>query len=77
MLQRYETLLTGQFKARPHRGQLNFLNQDMIRSLYPQVAAWLAVFKEFNKDRRFDSKFTDRVGFSGRAPASAEAGAGK
>jgi hypothetical protein len=78
MLWRYENLLTRQFSARPHWGQLNFLTQDMIRSLYPQLDGWMSVFKEFNKDGRFYSKFTDRVGFSSHAPAAAaEAGAGR
>ncbi len=80
MLWRYENLLTRQFGARPHWGQLNFLtgSHNMIRDLYPQLDAWTSVFQEFNKDGRFYSEFTDRVGFSSHAPAAAaEAGAGR
>jgi len=76
-LWRYENLLTRKFKARPHWGQLNFMtgSRDMVRQLYPKVDEWIAVFNEFNKDGRFYSTFTDRVGFSSHAPAVA-AGAG-
>ena len=70
ILRRYEDLLTSQFKARPHWGQLNFLtgSHNMIRQLYPQLDEWLDVFKLFNQPPRFYSQFTDRVGFSSHAP---------
>jgi len=70
MFWRYENLLTRRFKARPHWGQLNFMtgSRDMVRQLYPKVDEWMAVFNEFNKDGRFYSMFTDRVGFSSHAP---------
>jgi hypothetical protein len=67
---RYEEMLTKQFSARPHWGQMNFLtgSRDMIGLLYPQLDKWLAVFQSFNADGRFKSVFTDRVGFSSHAP---------
>jgi hypothetical protein len=67
---RYEDLLTKQFGARPHWGQLNFVtgSRDMVRKLYPNVDKWQAKFDEFNVDNRFSSVFTDRVGFSSHAP---------
>ena len=70
MLWRYENLLTRRFKARPHWGQVNFMtgSRDMVRDLYPGVDSWMSVFNEFNKDGRFYSVFTNRVGFSSHAP---------
>jgi hypothetical protein len=67
---RYEEILTKQFGARPHWGQMNFLtgSRDMIRTLYPNLDRWLSVFQTFNADGRFKSVFTDRVGFSSHAP---------
>lgn len=67
---RYEHLLTREFGARPHWGQLNFMtgSRDMVRKLYPNVDKWQARFDEFNTDNRFSSVFTDRVGFSSHAP---------
>jgi hypothetical protein len=67
---RYEKMLTRDFSARPHWGQVNFLtgSREMIRKLYPKLDAWLAVFDSFNQSQRFHSVFTDRVGFSSHAP---------
>jgi L-gulono-1,4-lactone dehydrogenase len=70
MLWRHEKLLISRFKARPHWGQRNFLtgSHDMIRQLYPSFDEWLTVFGWFNRDGRFSSRFTDRVGISSHAP---------
>ena len=73
LLWRYEQLLTRDFKARPHWGQLNFLtgSHDMLRRLYGErpVDDWLQVFRTFNPREAFRSRFTDRVGFTSHAPA--------
>ena len=65
---RYEEMLTSQFGARPHWGQMNFLSgsRDLVAALYPNLDKWLNVYKTFNKNGRFQSIFTDRVGFSKR-----------
>ena len=67
---RYETMLVQQFGARPHWGQMNFLNGSpgLIQSLYPNVGKFLSVFQNFNTTGRFSSVFTNRVGFSSDAP---------
>ena len=67
---RYETMLVRDFGARPHWGQMNFLNgsPDLIKKLYPQVDKWQAKFDQFNQNGRFSSVFTNRVGFSSDAP---------
>jgi hypothetical protein len=68
MLWRYERILTSRYRARPHWGQRNFLTQALVRELYPQLDEWLDVFRWFNPDGRFHSRFTDRVGFSDHGP---------
>jgi hypothetical protein len=67
---RYEKMLVHDFGARPHWGQMNFLNGSpgLIKKLYPQVDKWQAQFNEFNQGGRFTSRFTNRVGFSSDAP---------
>ena len=71
---RYEDALTDQFKARPHWGQRNFLtgSHQMLERLYGQanVSDWMEVFKWFNPEGQFFSRFTDRVGFSSHAPGA-------
>ena len=61
---RCEELLVGKFQARPHWGQLNTLNHDKVKQLYPQLSEWQAIYDRFNSQSRFRSPFTDRVGFS-------------
>ncbi len=64
ILKRCEELLVGKFNARPHWGQLNTLNHDNLKQLYPQLNEWQDVYDQFNSKARFRSAFTDRVGFS-------------
>lgn len=68
----FEELLTKKFGARPHWGQRNFLtgSHDMLEQLYghTNLQSWLEVFKSFNPSGQFNSRFTDRVGFSSHAP---------
>src|SRR2546423_1464509 len=61
---RCEELLVGKFRARPHWGQLNTLNPDKLKQLYPQLSDWQEIYDRFNSQSRFRSPFTDRVGFS-------------
>ena len=71
---RYENALTDRFKARPHWGQRNFLtgSHQMLELLYgpANVSDWMDVFKWFNPEGQFFSRFTDRVGFSSHAPGA-------
>ena len=64
ILKRCEELLVGKFNARPHWGQLNTLNHDKVKQLYPQLSEWQEIYDQFNSKARFRSAFTDRVGFS-------------
>lgn len=52
--------------GRPHWGQVNTLtgSHDLIASMYPRYADWLAVQRRFNASGVFDSPFTKRVGIS-------------
>jgi hypothetical protein len=73
LLWRYEQLLTREFNARPHWGQLNFLtgSHHMLDQLYGEhnVRRWLEVFRTFDSSESFRSRFTDRVGFTSHAPS--------
>lgn len=71
---RYERELTENFGARPHWGQTNFLtgSHEMLERIYGKsnVSDWLDVFRSFNPQGQFFSRFTDRVGFSSHAPGA-------
>ncbi|HXD15522.1 MAG TPA: FAD-binding protein [Vicinamibacterales bacterium] len=73
LLWRYEQLLTREFRARPHWGQLNFLtgSHEMLERLYgpDNLNNWLSVFRTLNERDAFRSRFTDRVGFTSHAPS--------
>ena len=60
-----ENKLFNDFKARPHWGKNNRLNEMKIRSLYhhEQLATWRDVYKMFNKGGPFDNLFTYKMGF--------------
>lgn len=64
--------------GRPHWGQVNTLtgSHDLVASMYPRYADWLAVHARFNASGVFDGPFTKRVGIStSRFAADADVGA--
>jgi len=52
--------------GRPHWGQVNALtgSHELVASLYPRWADWLAVHHRLNSSGVFDSPFSKRVGIS-------------
>lgn len=52
--------------GRPHWGQVNTLtgSHELVASMYPRWADWLAVHERFNASGVFDSPFSKRVGIS-------------
>jgi FAD/FMN-containing dehydrogenase len=68
LLAAYEEALAD-LGARPHWGQVNTLtgSHDLIASMYPRYADWVAVRRELDPDGTFDSPFTKRLGISGAA----------
>jgi L-gulono-1,4-lactone dehydrogenase len=52
--------------GRPHWGQVNTLtgSHDLIASMYPRYADWLAAHRRFNASGVFDSPFSKRVGIT-------------
>jgi L-gulono-1,4-lactone dehydrogenase len=52
--------------GRPHWGQVNTLtgSHDLIASMYPRFADWLAVHERLNVSGVFDSPFSKRVGIA-------------
>lgn len=53
--------------GRPHWG-LEFDNlsgaNNMIATMYPELATWMNVYNQFNSEGTFNNRFTDRVGFT-------------
>jgi len=54
--------------ARPHWGQVNAIGPSEIRAMYPHFDQWLAVHRQLNESRVFDSPFSRRVGISSDQP---------
>jgi hypothetical protein len=52
--------------GRPHWGQVNTLtgSHNLVTSMYPRYADWLAVHRRFNASGVFDGPFSKRVGIS-------------
>ena len=50
--------------GRPHWGQVNTLNGDAVRRMYPAYDRWLEVHAELNASGVFDSPFAKRIGIS-------------
>lgn len=52
--------------GRPHWGQVNTLtgSHDLVASMYPRHADWLAVHERYNASGVFDSPFSKRVGIT-------------
>ena len=61
-----ENKLFREFKARPHWGKNNQLNEMKIRALYDndKLHKWIKVYKMFNKGECFDNQFTNKMGFN-------------
>lgn len=66
VMYRYETNMYP-LGGRPHWG-LEFDSMSgsngLLSRLYPELARWLAVYRQFNALGTFDNSFTQRVGFS-------------
>jgi hypothetical protein len=54
------------FGGRPHWGQVNTLNSELVSRLYPLLAKWTHIYQTLNESGTFDSPFTKRVGFASR-----------
>jgi hypothetical protein len=50
------------FGARPHWGQINFLNASAVRSMYPKLTEWNEVRAFLDPKGIFRNSFTDRIG---------------
>jgi L-gulono-1,4-lactone dehydrogenase len=63
--------------GRPHWGQVNTLtgSHDLVASMYPRYADWLAVRRRFDARGVFDGPFSKRVGISTSRFAELAAGA--
>ena len=61
-----EDKLFREFKARPHWGKNNRLNEMKIRALYDneKLHKWRDVYRMFNKGGQFDNQFTNKMGFN-------------
>lgn len=61
-----ENKLFEKFKARPHWGKNNRLNEMKIRALYDEekLLKWKDVYRIFNKGGHFDNQFTNKMGFN-------------
>ena len=61
-----ENKLCERFKARPHWGKNNRLNQSKIEEIYHKdnLEKWGAVYMMFNKDGPFENRFTHNMGFA-------------
>jgi D-arabinono-1,4-lactone oxidase/FAD binding domain len=63
---RYQTAMHA-LGGRPHWGlEFDTLNgsDGELATRYPQLAAWLAVYAQFNQLGTFNNRFTERMGFS-------------
>lgn len=61
LLARYEERLAD-LGARAHWGQVNALTAERVAAAYSRWDAWLALERELNASRVFDSPFARRVG---------------
>lgn len=61
-----ENKLYEEFKARPHWGKNNRLNQSKIEEIYHKdsLKKWGEVYKIFNKGGPFENRFTNNMGFT-------------
>lgn len=50
--------------GRPHWGQVNSLNSDLVTRLYPQSGRWRKIRAQLDPAGRFDSPFAKRTGLS-------------
>lgn len=63
---RYETNMYP-LGGRPHWGlEFDFMSgsNGLLSRLYPELARWMAVYRQFNALGTFDNSFTQRVGFT-------------
>ena len=60
-----ENALFEEFKARPHWGKNNWLNQEKVQQCYysDKLNKWKQVFQLFNKGGLFNNRFTHNMGF--------------
>jgi len=60
-----ENALFRKFKARPHWGKNNRLNEVKVQQCYNNVMLnnWKQVFQLFNKGGSFNNRFTHYIGF--------------
>lgn len=63
--ERVENALVKEFKARPHWGKNNKLNDMKLRTCYneEQITKWKQVFQIFNRGGLFNNFFTHNMGF--------------
>jgi FAD binding domain/D-arabinono-1,4-lactone oxidase len=62
ILERIESELLKLGKIRPHWGQYNHYNAEIVKQLYPDLDKWLAVFRQLNKKGTFENEFSERCG---------------
>jgi hypothetical protein len=64
ILKRIESELLNLGNIRPHWGQYNHLNAEIVRRLYPELDKWINVFRQLSKKGTFTNEYSERCGLS-------------
>ena len=63
LLERIENELLKLGAIRPHWGQVNHLNSEIVKSLYPELPKWKKIYNILDKKGTFENIFTKNCGF--------------